>query len=166
MERYVSGPISHPRTHGEGEGVDFGRAELVFYDVDPTGESYQARVFLNAPDADYRTPTDDERFAGWFTVFGHGGCFGDDESHCAPPAERDPFDVRFPIGIPRQTKKVTITNALRALGAVDEFTVTVVAVVPGEEAAQSADVLDFGRLRLLTFEESFAGVSPALSSAP
>lgn len=94
MKRYVSDPIAHPAT--QGEGTEIGNFELVFYDVDPKGDSYQARVFLNAPEADETTPLDDERFAGWFTVFGHGGCFGDDESHCAPPTEPpDPFDLRF-----------------------------------------------------------------------
>jgi hypothetical protein len=166
MNRYVSEPIPHPAT--QGEGTEVGNAELVFYDVDATGDSYQARLFLNAPEADHTTPTDDERFAGWFTVFGHGGCFGDDESHCAPPSgPPDPFDIRFPIGIPRQTKKVRITNALKSLGAVEEFIVTVVAVVPGEEAAQSADVLQFDRIRLLTFEETHAGdVGAHAAAAP
>jgi hypothetical protein len=165
VKRYVSDPIPHPETHGEGEGTEIGNAELVFYDVDPTGDSYQARVFLNAPDADHTTPTEDERFAGWFTVFGHGGCFGDDEDHCAPPPDvQDPFDVRFPVGIPRQTKKVRITQALRALGPVESFTVTVVAVVPGENGPQEADVLDFRHLRLLTFEETHAGEAAALAA--
>jgi hypothetical protein len=166
MERYDSKPIQHPDTHGEEEGTAFGNAELVFYEVDATGDSYQARVFLNALDADHTTPTDDERFAGWFTVFGHAGCFGDDESHCAPPTgPPDPFDTRFPIGIPRQTKKVRITKALKALGNVKEFTVTVVAVVPGDEAPQPADLLDFSHLRLLTFEETHAGESGVTAAA-
>jgi hypothetical protein len=156
VKRYVSEPIPHPATHGE--GTEIGDIQLVFYDVDPSGDSYQARVFLNAPEADHTTPLDDERFAGWFTVFGHGGCFGDDESHCAPPTgPPDPFDLRFPVGIPRQTKRVRITKALKSLGEVGEFTVTVVAIVPGEEAPQAADVLDFGQIRLLTFEETHAG---------
>jgi hypothetical protein len=150
MDRYVSQLIPHPRTYGD--GPTYGRADLIFYDVDPIGDSYRALVFLNVPEADHRTETDkNEQFAGWFTVFGHGGCFGDDERHCAPPTAASPFDLRMPVGIPRQTKIVTITEALDRISS-SEFTVTVVAVMPGDEAAQPTDSMEFGRLRLITYE--------------
>jgi hypothetical protein len=151
MNRYVSEPFPHPRTHGE--GTPYGRVDVVFEDVDASGDSYYGLVFLNAPDADHTTTEEEAQLAGWFTVFGHGGCVGDDASHCAPTGPMlDPaLELRLPPGIPRQTKTVTITEAVR--GVTDEqFTLTVVAVAPGDEGPRASDDLDFGRLRLLTYE--------------
>ena len=90
VERFISDPIELPARDGE----DHSRADLVFYDVDHSGASYEARVFINAPDADAGTPRDDPHYAGSFCIFGHGGCFGD-TGHCDVPSEpRDPFDLR------------------------------------------------------------------------
>lgn len=150
MDRYVSGAIPLPRLDDPAALIT--RADLVFYDVDPQGPSYQARVFLNTTDADHTTPRESASgFAGWFTIFGHGGCFGDDERHCEHHEDIDPFDLRPPRGIPPQTKTVTITDALRSLSG-DSFTVTVVPVVATEAGPQPTDTLDFGSLRLLTYE--------------
>ena len=150
MDRYVSEPMEHPRAHGE--DAPYARADLVFYDVDPKGASYYGLVFLNAPDADETTPAEPSNgFAGWFTVFGHGGCFGDDEDHCAPPPPApDPYDLTIPVGIPLQTKTVQVTEALQAVEG-ETFQVTVVAIAPGEKGPERADALQFGRLRLLTY---------------
>src|SRR3954447_15345127 len=149
MNRYVSEPLPHPRA--QGDGADVYRADLVFYGIDPIGKSYVARVFLDSPDADVDTPTDgNDRFAGWFTVFGHGGCFGDDEDHCAPPRGPAGGELRLPVGIPRQTKIVTVTDALSRIDA-EELVVTVVPVVPGEEGGAAADVLRLDGIRLVTY---------------
>ena|SRR5438105_6908755 len=149
MDRYVSGSIPHPRAHGE--GADFGRADLVFDGVDPIGDSYRALVFLNSPDANHLTPTEgNERFAGWFSVFGHGGCFGDDESHCAPPNELSTFQLRIPVGIPRQTRIVNITAALQRIGE-NSFSVTVVPIVPHEDGPQPTNLLQFTSMSLVTY---------------
>lgn len=149
MERFVSQPLPHPRTHGE--GTEITRADLVFYGIDPIGKSYVARIFLDSPEADVTTPLDtNDSFAGWFTVFGHGGCFGDDDDHCAPPDPAASSELRIPVGIPRQTKTVTITDALERVTE-PTFTVTLVAVVPGDDQATAADVLRFNGLRLVTY---------------
>src|SRR3954465_12223931 len=98
MERYVSGPLPVPRFADAAPGIY--RADLVLYDVDPLGASYEGRVYLDRPDADHRTPREAESgFAGSFTVFGHGGCFGDDERHCAELRPADPFDRRRLRGV-------------------------------------------------------------------
>jgi hypothetical protein len=150
VDRYVSGPLPVPPFADPAAPVN--RADLVFEDVDPQGPSYQARIFIDAPDADHRTPRETgSGFAGWFTVFGHGGCFGDDETHCERPQRVDPFDLRPPRGIPTQTKVVTVTEALRGLEG-ETFTVTVVPVIATADGPQATDTLDFGRLRLLTYE--------------
>ena len=109
MQRYVSESIDNP-TAGD---HPFARADLVFYGVDHSGPSFEARVFLNEPDADVSTARDDPAFAGSFTVFGHAGCAGD-VGHCeVPTGPRDPFDRRPPHALTPQTKTVIVTEALR-----------------------------------------------------
>jgi hypothetical protein len=127
---------------------DVTRADLVFYDVDHSGPSYVAHVFLDEPRATEETPRDAEHgYAGSFTVFGHGGCYGD-EGHCAPEQRfTDAFDVRARHPLTPQTKSVVVTEALAPLlldRTKTEVTVTVVSDVP--------DALRFDLVRLLTYE--------------
>src|SRR5690349_17602205 len=61
---------------------EYERADLEFIGVDHAGASYEARVYLNNPNANSATePTDANGYAGSFYVFGHGGCYGD-VGHC------------------------------------------------------------------------------------
>ena len=146
VARFVSAPIDLPE-----DAEDTYRADLVFYDVDHSGASFEARIFLNAPDADAATPRDDPRYAGSFTIFGHGGCFGD-IGHCdVPTGPPDPFDLRPPHDLVPASKTVVITEAFkRLIGPQDEtMTVTVVAFVPGDSPN---DVLQFDAVRLLTYQ--------------
>lgn len=132
---------------------EFTRADLVFYGVDHRGPSYEALVFLNAPEATLDTPLDVEAgFAGSFVIFGHGGCFGD-VGHCeVPAAPRDPFDSRPPHGLTPQTKMVDITEAFKHPRCAGEtLTVNVLPVVPHAEGAKQDNVLFFTGLRLLTY---------------
>src|SRR6185436_18305022 len=85
--RLVLDPAAHPMTATtqplelpELEDVgELSRADLVFYGVDHAGPSYEARVFINNPNADADTERVDEQgYAGSFSVFGHNGCFGDE----------------------------------------------------------------------------------------
>lgn len=49
------------------------RAELVFAGIDQAGPSFEARVFLNNPDADESTAqTPETGYAGSFHVYGYG----------------------------------------------------------------------------------------------
>ncbi|MGP0100627.1 MAG: hypothetical protein ACLPUT_03265 [Solirubrobacteraceae bacterium] len=132
---------------------EFTRADLVFYGVDHRGPSFEALVFLNAPEATPDTPLDvADGFAGSFVIFGHGGCYGD-VGHCeVPSAPRDPFDSRPPHGLTPQTKMVEITEAFKHPRCSGEtLTVTVLPVVAGADGAKQADVLFFTGLRLLTY---------------
>jgi hypothetical protein len=88
--------------------------------------------------------------------FGHNGCFGD-EGHCRPDQRvTDEFDVRAPHPLRPLTMTVIATEAVRrALVAPDvhELTVTVVAVVPGDDFPKSSqEPLRFDYVRLLTYE--------------
>jgi hypothetical protein len=145
VDRYVSAPIDLPD-----DAEDTYRADLVFYDVDHSGASYEARIFLNSPDADADTPRDDPNYAGSFHIFGHGGCFGD-VGHCEIPGERDPFDFRPPHQLVPASKTVVITEAFkRIIGPHSKtMTVTVVAFAPGDTPN---DVLQFDAVRLLTYQ--------------
>ena len=145
VDRFVSAPIDLPE-----DAEDTYRADLVFYDVDHSGASYEARIFINSPDADAETPRDHPNYAGSFHIFGHGGCFGD-VGHCDVPTERDPFDFRPPHQLVPASKTVVITEAFKRLvGPHDEtMTVTVVAFAPGETPN---DVLQFDTIRLLTYQ--------------
>ena len=72
------------------------------------------RIFFNATDADASTPTTaDAGFAGFFSIFAHGGCFGD-EGHCDMP-ERRPADYRPPYALTPFSKHVTVTGPVRHL---------------------------------------------------
>jgi hypothetical protein len=145
VDRFVSAPIDLPD-----DAEDTYRADLVFYDVDHSGASYEARVFLNSPDADAGTPRDDPNYAGSFHIFGHGGCFGD-VGHCDIPTERDPFDFRPPHQLVPASKTVVITEAFKRIIAPHDrtMTVTVVALAPGDTPN---DVLQFDAVRLLTYQ--------------
>ena len=63
-------------------------------------------MFLNNTKADVDTPREiNEGFVGIFTIFGHGGCVGDEGGHCeVQTSPGDPFDLRLPRGLPPVTK--------------------------------------------------------------
>ena len=144
---WTSAPLEVPP---DSEG--FVRADLVFYDIDHSGSSYEARIYLDDPDANADTGYDHPGYAGAYHVFGHGGCFGD-EGHCLVPDQPpDPLDPRGPHQLTPQTKNVIITPALKRRddggGGAKPLTVTVVAITPGDE---SNEVLEFSQVRLITY---------------
>jgi hypothetical protein len=149
MDRYVSDPVELPAVEGEPE---FERADLIFHGIDHGGDSYEARVFLDRPDADEATPLDLEHgYAGSFFIFGHGGCAGD-EGHCDVPEDQtDPDDLRLAHPLTGATRQVIVTEALRRVSD-ESFTFTVVPVLPGADAPRREDVLAFESVELLTFD--------------
>jgi hypothetical protein len=149
MERFDSPPI--PLSPAIRAG-DFDSAQLVFYDVDHSGRSFEAAVFLGTEAASAETPLDPVHgFAGSFVIFGHGGCVGD-EGHCDVPAQpKDAFDDRPLHALTPQTKTVDIGEALKEVGGAEHLQVSVLAIVPGDERAELADVLRFSAMRLVTY---------------
>ncbi len=142
----------------DGEQID--RADLVFYGVDHSGASYEARVFFNNPSADEDAERDlTNGYAGSFVVFGHGGCYGD-EGHCLPDQRHtDAFDRRPPHPLTPYTKTVVVTEAVKraiADSATADITVTVVPVAPelfeGQPAKDESTV--FTEVRLLAYADS------------
>ena len=151
MERFDSAPI--PLSAGVREG-DFSGGQLIFYDVDHSGASFEGRVFVNAPEATIETPREAEHgYAGSFVIFGHGGCAGD-EGHCDVPTEaKDRFDSRPLHALTLQTKTVDVGAALaRVHGEGESIEVTVLAIVVEPDGASLDDVLHFSAMRLVTYD--------------
>ena len=148
MRRWTSPPLDVPE---RAAGEPFTRADLVFYGVDHSGPSFEALVFLNNAQADVETPRAPENgYAGSFTIFGHGGCYGD-AGHCdVVQRPADPFDVRPPHSLEPWTVTVIATEAL-GLVTTPELTVTIVPVVAGETDARGSDVLRLSHVRLATY---------------
>jgi hypothetical protein len=151
VDRFVSAPL--PLAPRQLSG-DFTAAELAFYDVDHSGPSFRALVFLDTPEADIETPLElDAGYAGHFVIFGHGGCVGD-EGHCeVPEYYKDVFDSRPLHPLTPQTKLVDITEALRRReGGSRELVVTALPIIPGPDGPERRDVLQFSSLRLLAYD--------------
>ncbi|HEY5332656.1 MAG TPA: hypothetical protein VIJ21_03850, partial [Solirubrobacterales bacterium] len=124
------------------------RVDLVLYEVDHSGESYEGRIFVGKkPSAG--AMADHPSYAGSFYVFGHGTCSGE-AGHCDVPSSRDPFDLRLPHHLEPHLAIVTVTDHIRGLikAGTTEAPVTVTA-----HAADGAPLktLAFSRIRLLTY---------------
>jgi tyrosinase len=146
VDHFVSAPIRLTATQAAGA---FARADLVFYDVDARHASFTARVFLQAPGDVDLSPGRQDGYAGFFAIFGHGGCSGD-EGHCEIPQSRDPFDLGPPHPLTPQVKLVDVTKRLHQVGG-DEVVAVVLAVRPGRDGATLSDVLTFSAMRLITY---------------
>jgi hypothetical protein len=137
-------------------GVEISRADLTFYGLDHGGPSYEARVFLDLPGATEATPPDDPHLAGSFSVFGHGGCFGE-EDHCDVRPAVTAFDRRSPHQLAPAVRVLTCTDAIKRLIAQGgtTVTVTVVAVIrasPLADPASAAELPYFDQIALHTYE--------------
>jgi len=144
-KKYVSPKISIG-------SVDAGaiRADLIFDGVDHSGASYEARVFLNNEKATADTPTIPESgYAGSFHIFGHGGCYGDDITHCQIRGPRRPYDPRPAHPLTPARKVLIATDALKQARAKSgEMTVTIVPVV--YDASPKVDYSDVLKLESIS----------------
>ena len=131
---YVSPPIR--LTLGP-NGLQFNRADIEFYGVDQSGPSFEARVFLNNPEADLDTPlTPQTGYAGSFHVYGYGVWPADIGKQPGTRPDDAPV-IRAPI-----KKTVIATEAVRmAAKRGPDVTVTVVPVYPGQPPKDACDAL-------------------------
>jgi tyrosinase len=134
------------------ERADVTRADLVFYGVDHRGPSYVAHVFLDQADATVETPRDAAHgYAGFYTVFGHGGCYGD-EGHCDTQARTvDAFDRRLRHPLTPFVTSLTVTDALEP--ALLDPKVKKVTVTVAIEPPAAAPAAPFELVRLLTYAD-------------
>jgi hypothetical protein len=153
--RYDSGPIPTPTPE---QATKFTRADLVFYRVDHSGASFEARVFVDNAEASAETSVEDPSYVGSFYIFGHGGCFGE-EGHChVPRGPQDAFDLRLPHRLLPHTMSVRITNFLKERlqqGNSKPITVTVIPTARGLSSSQEGaaeELLEFERLALVTYD--------------
>jgi hypothetical protein len=148
MRRFASKPLDVPADREE-----ITRADLIFYGVDHSGPSYEARIFLDNPRADADTPRDIEQgYAGNFAVFGHGGCYGD-EGHCAPDDRfTDEFDRRPPHPLTNYIRTAPVTEALKRTTG-DQVTVQLVAVPRAtKDSPASEDIAPIETVRLVAYQ--------------
>lgn len=133
---------------------EYSRADLEFIGVDHSGASYEARVFLNNPNADENTQTTEESgYAGSFHIFGHGGCFGD-VGHCDIIKEPDAFDPRPSHPLAPIRKVLIATEAIKKAAAQSaNISITVVPVIKcWTEKCELEDVLKFDHINLVTYD--------------
>jgi hypothetical protein len=153
VDRYITAPIDVP-----GQPTGSARADLIFLGVDHSQASFEARIFLDAPEADHTTARDDPAYAGSFFIFGHGGCFGD-VGHCDVPRTRARFDLRPPHPLTPAIRVVSITEPLRTRVEEGATSVTVTIVAHAADGA-SNDVLAFDTVRLALYAETSAPRAP------
>jgi tyrosinase len=141
VDRFTSKPIELPPAEHP-----FSRADLLFYGLDHSGASYEARVFLDPRGVGRDADSEHRAYVGSFYILGHGGCFGD-VGHCDIPSERDAFDLRPAHQLEPALRILTVTEAVRGLleRGIGEAKVTVTAHTPGRA---SNDVLAFETVRL------------------
>lgn len=125
------------------------RIDLEFVGVRRDGGSFTAFVFLNAGELPADAGRDHESFAGSFSIFAGGECWGD-EGHCDwKRGPVSPFDRRPPHHLSPINVSMDITEAALALGDPKRLTVTV-------HATRTADpddeqVLRFEQLTALAY---------------
>jgi hypothetical protein len=145
VDRFHSKPLELP---GPEQGIC--RADLAFYDLDHSGPTFEARVFIGAGRGLKRDAgTDHPAYAASLFVFGHGSCSGE-EGHCEVPEERDPFDLRLPHHLEPGLQLVTVTPAIERLVEAGKSKAAVDVIVHGPKG-EPLKALSFSRLRLLTY---------------
>jgi tyrosinase len=144
VDRFTTAPLELPPAE-----APFERADLIFYGLDHSGASYEARVFVDQRGVGGDADSDHRAYVGSFFILGHGGCFGE-VGHCDIPSERDPFDLRPAHQLEPAVRVLTVTEPLRALleRGVEAAKVTVTAHTEGRAPN---DVLAFETVRLATY---------------
>ena len=148
-KKHVTAPLST-----ECLAANFLRADIIFDGLDHSGASFEARIFINNPDADATTElTAQNRYAGKFHIFGHGGCFGD-VGHCEVRGTPRPYDPRPAHPLTPIRKVVIATDALRKelKRGNKPLTLTIVPVVSsGTDRCDYENVLKFDRVSVVTY---------------
>jgi hypothetical protein len=144
VEKFTSAPIELPPANRP-----FARADLIFYGVDHSGPSFEARVFIDAKGVGQGADAGHRAYVGSFFIFGHNGCFGD-VGHCDVPRDRDPFDLRPAHQLEPALRVLTVTEAVQGLieRDLEAAKVTVTAHTAG---SASNAVLAFETVRLATY---------------
>jgi tyrosinase len=134
--RFVSRPIEVSPTVRT-----FRQAEVRLHRVPQLVRSCFVRIFLNLPDANANTPLEDEHYAGYLAIFGHGDCYGGPD-HCAiPPRQARPYDIRPRSHNTPRNHRVNVTKTARKLIDRGENALQITLVVIGADYQQDNDLL-------------------------
>src|SRR6266487_6824015 len=91
MGAIVSNTYTSPEFRLDSLDPEFRRADIEFHGVDHSGPSFEARVFLNNPDATETTEmTEENGYAGSFHVYGYGRWPGSENASGQPQALDEP----------------------------------------------------------------------------
>ncbi|WP_156441084.1 tyrosinase family protein [Burkholderia sp. ABCPW 14] len=109
--RFTSAPIKIGT-----QARHFKHAEIRLHWVPQLPRSCFVRAFLNLPGADASTPIrDNEHYAGYLAIFGHGECYGG-PGHCdLPPARTRAFDQRTRNHNTPRNHRLDVTAAVRKM---------------------------------------------------
>ena len=132
------------------------KADLEFEDIDITGQSFVAHVFLNNIEAKHDTPkTPEKGYAGSFSVFAHGGrCYGGPR-HCEPTPRTNIYDFRSSHPLTPGYALLRITEHVKKIAKENKtLTVTVVSFATGyDEMTDMKNLLKFKKLRLDIYDK-------------
>lgn len=135
--RFVSQPINVP----EAVRGTLNQAEVRLHRVPQLPRSCFIRVFLNLADADASTPIDDEHYAGYLAIFGHGSCIGG-PGHCdLPPGRPRQYDQRPRHHNTPRNHRVNVTAAAKRLLDQGATSLQITLVVIGADYQEEKDLL-------------------------
>ncbi|MGC2696344.1 MAG: tyrosinase family protein [Candidatus Angelobacter sp.] len=117
----------------------FETAELRLHRVPQLPRSCFIRVFLNLPDANANTPLEDEHYAGYLAIFGHGDCYGG-PGHCAVPPSRK-YDLRPRSHNTPRNHRVNVTKCAKAMFAKGAKSLQITLVVLGVDYEEDKELL-------------------------
>ncbi len=135
VTRFVSKPLDIAET----VRASFRTAEVRLHRVPQLPRSCFVRVFLNLKDADANTPIDNEHYAGYLAIFGHGDCIGG-PGHCAVP-QRNRYDLRPRSHNTPRNHRVNVTKTARHLFDEGATTLQITLVVVGADYEEDRDLL-------------------------
>lgn len=131
--------ISKPLDIAETVRASFRTAEVRLHRVPQLPRSCFVRVFLNLKDADANTPIDNEHYAGYLAIFGHGDCIGG-PGHCAVPV-RNRYDLRPRSHNTPRNHRVNVTKCAKRLFDEGATTMQITLVVVGADYEEDRDLL-------------------------
>jgi tyrosinase len=135
VAKFVSRPIDiRDKVRGA-----FGQAEVRLHRVPQLPRSCFVRVFLNLRDADANTPLQNEHYAGYLAIFGHGDCIGG-PGHCAVPV-RGRYDLRPRSHNTPRNHRVNVTKCVQRLFAAGATSIQITLVVIGADYREERELL-------------------------
>ncbi|HEY0375610.1 MAG TPA: tyrosinase family protein [Pyrinomonadaceae bacterium] len=135
--RFVSTKIEVPELVRESQG----EVEVRLHRVPQLPRSCFIRVFLNLPGADATTRIEDEHYAGYLAVFGHGACYGG-PGHCeVPPPRRRDYDLRPRDHNTPRNHRVNVTRCARGLFGGGATSLQITLVVIGVDYEEDPELL-------------------------